>query len=155
MAVRRSHSQPTHKSAEDTVTRWRQCRRRQASPPVRPLGRQDAGVQCAIVGWNALTHRFELTSDLPSPVDEAEFSSQEISLAATDGSGTTTLGDAADIEYLDHDDDDVDDDFGWFRSPRRALAVHSAPPPDASQSMTAFHGCVAVHNGFPWTRRSP
>jgi len=53
-------------------------RHRQASPPVRC----DAGVQCAIVGWNALTHRFEVMSDLPSPVDEAEFSSQEISHAA-------------------------------------------------------------------------
>jgi len=53
-------------------------RHRQESPPVRC----DAGVQCAIVGWNALTHRFEVMSDLPSPVDEAEFSSQEISHAA-------------------------------------------------------------------------
>jgi len=144
-AVRRSHSQPSHKTAE-TVTGWRQSRRRQVSPPVRPFDRQDAGVQCAIVSWNALTHRFEMMADLPSPIDEAMFSSQEISLAATDGSGTTTLGDAADIEYLYDDDDDVDDDgadFGWFRSPRRALAVHSAPPPDASQSMTAL-GCAAA-----------
>lgn len=73
----------------------------------------------------------------------SERASQEISLAATDGSGTTTLGDAADIEGFDDDelDDDDDDgaDFGWFRSPRRALAVHSAPPPDASQSMTPSH----------------
>jgi len=90
-----------------------------------------------------------VTDDFRSPVDEADFSSQEISLAATDGSGTTTLGDTADIEDIDDDngDDDDDDqaDFGWFRSPRRALAVHSAPPPDASQSMSAL-GCIAAES---------
>jgi len=141
-AIRRSHSQPAHKSADEPGTRWRSFRRRPASPPVRPYDHRDVGVQCTIIKWNALTRRPELMSDFRSPADEAEFSSQEISLAATDGSGTTTLGDAADIDDDDDDDDDDEADFGWFRSPRRALAVHSAPPPDASQSL----GCVAFES---------
>ena len=146
-AIRRSHSQPAHKSVEEPTTRWRSLRRQPASPPVRPYDHRDVGVQCAIISWNALTRRPELMSDFRSPVDEADFSSQEISLAATDGSGTTTLGDTADIDddYDDDDDDDEQADFGWFRSPRRALAVHSAPPPDASQSMMAL-GCGAVES---------
>jgi len=143
-AVRRSHSQPAHKSTDEPVTKWRSFRRPPASPPVRPYDQRHVGVQCTIISWNALKRRVEVMADCRSPADEAEFSSQEISLAATDGSGTTTLGDTADIEDVDDDDDDDDQaDFGWFRSPRRALAVHSAPPPDASQSMVAL-GCVAV-----------
>lgn len=138
-AVRRSHSQPTHKSADEPPTRWRSCRRHPTSSPVRPYDHRDVGVQCTIISWNTVTRRVELMADFRSPADDAEFSSQEISLAATDGSGTTTLGDTADIEDVDDDDDDDEQaDFGWFRSPRRALAVHSAPPPDASQSMTAL-----------------
>ena len=143
--IRRSHSQPAHKSVDETATRWRQSRRRHASPPVRVSDRREVGVQCSIVSWNAMTRRFEIMPGFRSPVDDAEFSSQEISLAATDGSGTTTLGDAADIEYLDDDDEDDDGaDFGWFRSPRRALTVHSAPPPDASQSMMALSYAAAA-----------
>ena len=144
-AVRRSHSQPSHKTAE-TVTGWRQSRRRQVSPPVRPFDRQDAGVQCAIVSWNALTHRFEMMADLPSPIDEAMFSSQEISLAATGTSRSRPrhrrrrrrrrTGTRCRPRRRASS-------FRCRRSPRRALAVHSAPPPDASQSMTAL-GCAAA-----------
>jgi len=99
--------------------------------------------------------------DFRSPIDEVdnfssqeisrEFSSsreisawQEISLAATDGSGTTTLGDAADIDDDDDDDDDDEAVFGWLHSPRRTLAVHSAPPPDASQSLACGSRLVVV-----------
>jgi len=146
--IRRSHSQPAHNSADEPPTKWRSFRRQPASLPVRPHDHRDVGVQCTIISWNPLTRRVEMMRDFRSPVDEAEFSSQEISLAATDGSGTTTLGDTADIEDSDDNDDDDDDDqadFGWLRSPRRALAVHSAPPPDASQSMVAL-GCVAFES---------
>ena len=81
-AIRRSHSQPTHKSAAEPTTRWRSLHRRPPSPPVRPYEHRDVGVQCTIIHWNALTRRPELMSDFRSPVDEAEFSSQEISRAA-------------------------------------------------------------------------
>jgi len=150
--VRRSHSQPPARKSAATddppTTRWRRLSRRQPasprSPPVYSYDHhRDVGVQCAIISWNALTRRAELAADFRSPADDADFSSQEISLAATDGSGTTTLGDAADIEFIDNDNDDDDDDdddgadFGWFGLPDRALAVHSAPPPtDLSQSTT-------------------
>jgi len=140
-AIRRCHSQPI----DEPVTKWGLSRRQpSSSSPVRPHDHRDVGVQCTIISWNSLTRRVELMADFRSPDHEAEFSSQEISLAATDGSETTTLGDAADIEDVDNDDDDDDDqaDFGWFRSPRRALAVHSAPPPDASQSL----GCIAFES---------
>ena len=145
-AVRRCHSQPPHRSADEPATvKWRSLRRQHASPPVRPHDHRDIGVQCTIINWNALTRRVELMTDFRSLADERECSSPEISLVATDGSGTTTLGDAADIEDVVDDDDDDQTDFGWFRSPRRALAVHSAPLPDASQSMVAL-GCVAFES---------
>jgi len=135
-------------------------------------GRRDASVQCSIIEWNQAEKRVELIADdasrsalLSSSLSHiaavtadnfaddyrsrrflygASLSSQELSLAATDGSGSTTFGgtdpgnDDNSVNGAEGGDDDEEQAFlKWYMIASSACVhgAHTSPPASSSQSM--------------------
>lgn len=147
-------------------------------------GQRHVSVQCSIIEWNQVEKRVELAADdetgiafmsssFPHLASETvdgfssdyrsrrylygcgpTFSSQEISLAATDGSGSTTCCGTEpgsrdnSVDIADGDDnEDADEErafLKWYMTASSAC-VHGAPasPPASSQSMAALE-CVKL-----------
>lgn len=139
-----------------------------------PLDRRDAGVQCSIIKWDPVNRRVDMatntTTGTPLPFEfqqpvsagkldtdneyryyeySAPFSAEEISLVATDGSGSTLGGSCQ--------DDDGDHFFGrtsdeeraflrWYVSASSSFVRDAPSSPQASSRSVSGLGCVKLNS---------